>query len=81
MKYETTCKRILSSKVSSALKVQSRWLKLSDNEWDQELDIISNLSKDEFLDFIKADFSRSKMLKLGLSHPKLMVRSLFRLVT
>jgi digeranylgeranylglycerophospholipid reductase len=81
MKYETTCKRILSSKVSSALKVQSRWLKLSDYEWDQELDIISNLSKEEFLDFIKADFSRSKMLKLGLSHPKLMVRSLFKLVT
>jgi digeranylgeranylglycerophospholipid reductase len=81
MKYETTCKRILSSKVSSALKVQSRWLKLSDNEWDQELDIISDLRMDEFLDFIRADFSRSKMLRLGLSHPKLMVRSLFRLVT
>lgn len=81
MKYETTCKRILSSKVSSALKVQSRWLKLSDNEWDQELDIISELKMDEFLDFIRADFSRSKMLKLGLSHPKLVVRSLFRLVT
>lgn len=81
MEYETTCRRILSSKVSSALKVQSRWLKLSDNEWDQELDIISNLSLDEFLDFIRADFSRTKMLKLGLSHPKLMARSLFRLVT
>jgi digeranylgeranylglycerophospholipid reductase len=81
MEYETTCRRILSSKISSALKVQSRWLKLSDNEWDQELDIISELSLDEFLDFIKADFSRTKMLKLGLSHPKLMARSLFRLVT
>ena len=81
MTYETTCKRILSSKISSALKVQSRWLKLSDNEWDQELDIISGLKMDEFLDFIRADFSRSKMLKLGLSHPKLLARSLFRLVT
>lgn len=81
MKYETTCKRILSSKISSALRVQSRWLKLSDKEWDQELDIISDLKKDEFLDFIKADFSRSKMLKLGLSHPKIIARSLFRLVT
>lgn len=81
MKYETTCRHILSSKISSALKVQSRWLKLSDNQWDQELDIISNLKMDEFIDFIRADFSRSKMLKLGLSHPKLMVRSLFRLVT
>jgi digeranylgeranylglycerophospholipid reductase len=81
MEYETTCRRILSSKISSALKVQARWLKLSDNEWDQELDIISDLSLDEFLDFIRADFSRTKMLKLGLSHPKLMARSLFRLVT
>ena len=81
MKYENVCRQILSSKISSALKVQSRWLKLSDNEWDQELDIISGLKLDEFLDFIRADFSRAKMLKLGLSHPKLMARSLFRLVT
>ena len=81
MKYENVCRQILSSKISSALKVQSRWLKLSDNEWDQELDIISDLKLDEFLDFIRADFSRAKMLKLGLSHPKLMARSLFRLVT
>lgn len=81
MKYENICRQILSSKISSALKVQSRWLKLSDNEWDQELDIISDLKLDEFLDFIRADFSRAKMLKLGLSHPKLMARSLFRLVT
>jgi digeranylgeranylglycerophospholipid reductase len=81
MEYETICKHLLASKIASALKVQSRWLKLTDKEWDQELDIISELKMDEFLDFIRADFSRSKMLRLGLSHPKLMARSLFRLVT
>lgn len=81
VEYESACKQILSSRVSSALKVQSRWLKLSDEEWDQELEILSDLKIDEFLDFIKADFSPSKMLRLGLNHPKLMARTLFRLVT
>lgn len=81
VEYESACKQILSSKVSSALKVQSRWLNLSDEEWDQELEILSDLKIDEFLDFIKADFSPSKMLRLGINHPKLMARTLFRLVT
>lgn len=81
VEYESACKQILSSRVSSALKVQSRWLKLSDEEWDQELEILSDLKIDEFLDFIKADFSPSKMLRLGINHPKLMARTLFRLVT
>jgi digeranylgeranylglycerophospholipid reductase len=81
VEYESACKHILSSKVSSALKVQSRWLNLSDEEWDQELEILSDLKIDEFLDFIKADFSPSKMLRLGINHPKLMARTLFRLVT
>jgi digeranylgeranylglycerophospholipid reductase len=81
IEYETACKRILSSKISSALKVQSRWLKLSDREWDKELEILAALKMDEFLDFIKADFNPSKMLRVGLNHPKLMARTLFRLVT
>jgi digeranylgeranylglycerophospholipid reductase len=81
LKYETDCKRILSSRTYAALRVQSRWLKLSDDEWDKELEILAALKMDEFLDFIKADFSPIKMLRLGLYHPKLMVRSLFSLVT
>ncbi len=61
-------------------KVQDRWIGLSDKEWDKELDIIKELKTEEFLDFIKADFGLSNMLKLAVSHPKLAVRQLFNLV-
>jgi digeranylgeranylglycerophospholipid reductase len=71
---------IIESKIKSAGKVQDRWIGLTDEDWDKELDIISELKPEEFLDFIKADFGLSNMLKLATSHPKLAVRQLFNLV-
>ena len=41
---------------------------------------IKELKTDEFLDFIKADFGLSNMVKLAMNHPKLAVRQLFNLV-
>ena len=35
---------------------------------------------EEFLDFIKAEFTTSKMLKLALNHPRLTARQLFDMV-
>ncbi|MER5176064.1 MAG: NAD(P)/FAD-dependent oxidoreductase [Candidatus Nitrosocosmicus sp.] len=78
--YEYYCKRQLEKKILSSLKVQSRWLGLSDLEWDKEIDIIKDLTIDEFLDFIRSDFSNYKMMKLSLNHPKLVARQLFNLV-
>ena len=78
--YEYYSKKTLEKKILSALKVQSRWLSLSDSQWDKEIDIIKELSIDEFLDFIKADFSNYRMMKLALNHPKMIVRQLFSLV-
>ncbi len=78
--YEYYCKRQLEKKILSSLKVQSRWLGLSDLEWDKEIDIIKDLTIDEFLDFIRSDFSNYKMMKLALNHPKLVARQLFNLV-
>jgi digeranylgeranylglycerophospholipid reductase len=78
--YERSCRKILEKKIQSALNVQSRWLSLSDSDWDKEIDIIKDLTIDEFLDFIKSDFSNYKMMKLALNHPKLVARQLFKLV-
>lgn len=78
--YEENWKKAIQSKINSASKVQTRWIGLSDQEWDKELDIIKELSIDEFLDFIKADFSVSSIVKLAVSHPKLAVRQLFNIV-
>jgi digeranylgeranylglycerophospholipid reductase len=80
MPYEDIWRKEIESKIKSAGKVQDRWIGLSDEQWDKELDIIKELKPEEFLDFIKADFGLSNMLKLATHHPKLAVRQLFRLV-
>lgn len=78
--YEIANKKSLEKKINSALRVQARWLGLSDSEWDREIDIIKGLTIDEFLDFIKSEFTHSKMIKVALNHPKLLAKQLFNLV-
>ena len=78
--YEATWKKEIESKINSAGKVQDRWIGLTDEDWDKELDIIKELKPEEFIDFIKAEFGLSNMIKLATHHPKLAVRQLFNLV-
>ncbi len=78
--YERAWKNRVASKISSALKVQSRWIGLSDKEWDKEIEILRDMTVDEFLDFIKAEFTAGKMMKLAFHHPKLAARQLFNMV-
>lgn len=80
MDYERTWKAKVESKIRSALKVQTRWLGLTDEEWDTEIEILRDMTVDEFLDFIKADFTASKMMKLALHHPRLAARRLFDMI-
>ncbi len=80
VQYEQIVRKKIESKIKAALKVQARWIGLSDNEWDKEIDILRDLSIDEFLDFIKAEFTTVKMMRLALSHPKLAARQLFNIV-
>ena len=80
MPYEKKWRKSIESKIKSAVKVQKRWVGLTDEEWDRELNIINELTVDEFLDFIRADFGVSKMVKLATHHPKMIVRQLFNMV-
>ncbi len=80
MDYEKTWKAKVESKIQSALKIQTRWLGLSDEEWDKEIEILRDMTVDEFLDFIKADFTTGKLMKLALHHPKLAARQLFDMI-
>lgn len=79
-RYEEVWRKAIESKINSAARVQARWIGLSDRQWDDELDIIKELSADEFLDFIKADFGLSSIIKLAAHHPKVAVRQLFNMV-
>ena len=78
--YDDTMKKAIGSKIAAAIKVQYRWLNLTDQEWDKEIEIIGELSAEEFLDFIKADFGMTSMLKLATHHPKLALRQLFQII-
>ncbi|HXX05669.1 MAG TPA: NAD(P)/FAD-dependent oxidoreductase, partial [Candidatus Bathyarchaeia archaeon] len=78
--YEENWKKAIGSKIKAAVKVQSKWLALTDEEWDKEIEMIRELSATDFLDFIKADFSMGNLAKLATHHPKLAVRQLFDMV-
>jgi digeranylgeranylglycerophospholipid reductase len=78
--YERSWKNKIESKIQSALKVQMRWLGLTDEEWDKEIEILRDMTVHEFLDFIKADFTRVNMMKLALHHPKVAARQLFNMI-
>jgi digeranylgeranylglycerophospholipid reductase len=80
IEYEQIVRKRIESKIKAALKVQARWIGLSDDEWNKEIDILRDLSIDEFLDFIKAEFTTVKMIRLALNHPKLAARQLFNIV-
>jgi digeranylgeranylglycerophospholipid reductase len=80
IEYERTWRSTIESKIHSAIKVQSRWIGLSDEEWNKEIEILRGMSIEEFLDFIKAEFTMSKMVKLALNHPRLAARQLFDMV-
>src|ERR671931_1843452 len=80
IEYERIWRSKIESKINSAIKVQSRWIGLSDEEWNKEIEILRDLTVEEFLDFIKAEFTTSKMVKLALNHPRLAARQLFDMV-
>ena len=80
IEYERTWRSNIEAKIHSAIKVQSRWIGLSDEGWNKEIEILRDMSIEEFLDFIKAEFTTSKMVKLALNHPRLAARQLFDMV-
>ena len=80
LEYERSWKAKAESKIRSALKVQMRWVGLTDEEWDKEIEILRDMTVQEFLDFIKADFTTVNMMKLALHHPKMAARQLFKTI-
>jgi digeranylgeranylglycerophospholipid reductase len=78
--YEKFWKERVSSKIKSSLKVQSRWLQMNDDSWDREVEIIQQMTVEDFVDFIKAQFTTSKLMKLVLTHPHSTAKQLFRII-
>jgi digeranylgeranylglycerophospholipid reductase len=78
--YEKFWKERVNSKIKSSLKVQSRWLQMNDDSWDREVEIIQQMTVEDFLDFIKAQFTTSRLMKLVLTHPHSTAKQLFRII-
>lgn len=78
--YEKFWKERVSSKIKSSLKVQSRWLQMNDDSWDREVEIMQQMTVEDFLDFIKAQFTTSRLMKLILTHPHSTAKQLFRII-
>lgn len=78
--YEILWKERVDSKIKSSLKVQSRWLRMNNDSWDREVEIIRHMTAEEFVDFIKAQFTASKLMKLMLTHPQATAKQLFGLI-
>jgi digeranylgeranylglycerophospholipid reductase len=78
--YEKFWKQRVSSRIKSSLKVQSRWLKMNNDSWDREVEIIEQMNLEEFVDFIKAQFTTSKLMKLVLTHPHATAKQLFSII-
>ncbi|HEY5632058.1 MAG TPA: NAD(P)/FAD-dependent oxidoreductase, partial [Nitrososphaeraceae archaeon] len=78
--YERIWRQKNEASITSAQRVQKRWVNLSDEEWNSEIDILREMSIDEFIDFIKAEFGICKLVKFGLNHPKVAYRQLLGLI-
>lgn len=78
--YERKCRSEIQNKINIALRVQERWLSLDDGGWDKEVEILRELSCDEFLDFIKAEFKPGIVMKMVSRHPSFAARELFGIV-
>ena len=74
--YEKEWKRHVGSSLRRAGRVQSRWIRLDDGQWDSELDVITKLDADELESFIRADFGFSRAARAALRHPGLLARGL-----
>ncbi len=78
--YEAGWRAAVQSRIRAAGRVQDRWMRLDDAQWDRELDAMRGLSADEFLDFIRADFGLFGMAGMAARHPGAAAKRLFWMV-
>ncbi|CAI9831225.1 Geranylgeranyl reductase [Nitrosopumilaceae archaeon] len=74
--YEKLWRSEIESKNRKARRIQARWLGLSDDQWDEELRIIEQLSAGEMVDFVRGDFGAARLARMAVSHPVLAARQL-----
>ena len=53
---------------------------MNDDSWDREVEIIQQMTVEDFLDFIKAQFTTNRLMKLILTHPHSTAKQLFRII-
>jgi len=70
--YEKRWKKEVWNSFQVGLRVQRKWLQLSDEQWDNEATILDSLSAREVLELLRAQFSTRKLMGLVSRHPRLL---------
>lgn len=78
--YERQWRKMIESRIKIAQKVQNRWIHLSDEEWDRELDIIRGMTPQEIVRFVRAEFRMPDLVRMMMRSPGTAARQLFRMV-
>ncbi len=77
LSYEKHWKKLILKKIDLAYIVQNRWLNLTDDEWDEEINIMKNLSVDELMSYMRADFGIVSTIKLAKKYPNMVIKNFF----
>ena len=72
-RYEKEAKRAANYN-SIALKLQRRMAGYSDKDWQRAIAILKNLSEKDFLNLLRADFSKSNMFRMFTKVPSLLLK-------
>jgi digeranylgeranylglycerophospholipid reductase len=71
IEYDKIVQKELGQDFKIAYKIQRTLADLSDIEWDKAVSSLQSLSNDEFIAFLRGDFSKKYILSLLLKHPSL----------
>jgi digeranylgeranylglycerophospholipid reductase len=75
--YEGKWKKEIWENFQVGLKVQKKWLQLSDEQWDKEMSILESLSAIEVLELLQSQFSPRSLTALAINHPELLKSQTF----
>ena len=79
--YEKRWKLDIWSDFQIGMKLQSRYLRWSDEQWDKEVAFIKSLSSTDMINLFKCNFSLKNLIKLASKYPRLRDSAFFSVVS
>jgi len=80
MEYEKKWRKKYELKFKIAYEINKHLRNYTDNDWDEKVEILSHLSPDLLVDFLKGNFTTKFFLKAIKQHPKLVSSNVFKVI-